>query len=195
MQLSSQTVYTSIIIFLTQATLALQSSVPRACPPSNTILPATLTQAIPFYSLATSYPRAITSDQNPSTVSQIRNTLALYPLAIDGKNFAALSLVFTPDVVANYSAPLNVLTGLATVQATLQQSLMYVDTQHSYGTQVIEVLARGCTAKSVTYFTASHFGRGKYSGQVGRNWCFSIVLFYYFLEACRPFMPINRAIE
>jgi hypothetical protein len=33
----------------------------------------------------------------------IRNTLAHYPLAIDGKRFSDLSLVFTPDAVANVS--------------------------------------------------------------------------------------------
>lgn len=33
----------------------------------------------------------------------IRNTLAHYPLAIDGKQFSDLSLVFTPDAVANVS--------------------------------------------------------------------------------------------
>jgi hypothetical protein len=33
----------------------------------------------------------------------IRNTLAHYPLAIDGKQFSDLSLIFTPDAVANVS--------------------------------------------------------------------------------------------
>lgn len=33
----------------------------------------------------------------------IRNTLAHYPLAVDGKQFSDLSLVFTPDAVANVS--------------------------------------------------------------------------------------------
>ena len=180
---------TAVVIFLTHAILTLQSN---TCP-SNSTLPASLTQAIPLFSLATSYPRAISRNQDPSKISQIRQTLALYPLAIDGKNFAALSRVFTPDVVANYSAPLNVLTGLSTVQATLEQSLMYVDTQHSYGTQVIEVLEGGCTAKSVTYFTANHFGKGKYYGQV----CLEIVVLHFptsvnlAIEHSKPF-PVPR---
>ena len=33
----------------------------------------------------------------------IRNILAHYPFAIDGKQFSDLSLVFTPDAVANVS--------------------------------------------------------------------------------------------
>ena len=39
-------------------------------------------------------------------------------------------------------------------------------TQHSYGTQVIEIESGGCDAKAVTYFTATHFGRGVYLGEV-----------------------------
>lgn len=171
MHLLSANMLTSFVFILTHAILTLQSYAPNACP-LNSTLPANLSQAIPFFSLATSYSRALGPNQGPSTISQIRQTVALYPLAIDGKNFAALSLVFTPDVVANYSAPLNVLTGLSTVQATLKQSLMYTDTQHSYGTQVIEVLEGGCTAKSVTYFTATHFGKGKYYGQVCQGMVF-----------------------
>lgn len=50
----------------------------------------------------------------------IQNTLALYPFAIDSKDFGLLNQVFTQDIVANYSAPLNVLTGLAEVQNVLQ---------------------------------------------------------------------------
>jgi len=51
----------------------------------------------------------------------IQNTLATYPLAIDSKDFGLLSEVFTADVVANYSAPLNILSGLTQVETVLQQ--------------------------------------------------------------------------
>jgi len=51
----------------------------------------------------------------------IQNTLAIYPLAIDSKDFALLDQVFTDDVVADYSAPLNVLSGLTQVETVLQQ--------------------------------------------------------------------------
>ena len=130
-----------------------------------TIAKGNITAAIPLYSLPTSYPASLIA-QNPIFENQIRDTLAHYPLAIDGKNFAALDLVFTQDVVANYSAPLNVLTGLATVISTLKASLAPVTTQHALSTQLIEILAGGSGARSVTYFTASHFGQGDYLGQV-----------------------------
>ncbi|KAF6231655.1 hypothetical protein HO173_010187 [Letharia columbiana] len=122
-----------------------------------------VTAAIPFYSLPTTYPLSLTP-QNPTIENQIRNTLAHYPLAIDGKNFAALDLVFTQHVVANYSEPLGVLTGLPAVVSALESSLSPVGTQHAFSTQVIEILAGEVEAR--TYYTASHFGQGDYYGQV-----------------------------
>ncbi|KAJ7888565.1 hypothetical protein B0H14DRAFT_2692997 [Mycena olivaceomarginata] len=95
----------------------------------------------------------------------IRTTLGHYPLSIDGKNFEALALVFAADAVANYSAPLNVLTPLATIRAVLASSLEKVTTQHALSTQVIEVLSES-EAFSVTYYTATHFGTGVYEGEI-----------------------------
>lgn len=94
---------------------------------------------------------------DPIAIEAIRNTLALYPFAIDGKNFDALSRVFADDAAANYSAPLNVLTPLSTIKDSLRSSLACVHTQHQYGTQLIDVLSP-LTAESITYFRAAHFG-------------------------------------
>lgn len=120
---------------------------------------------IPPSSLPIAYPNSLTA-QNPIIDLQIRNTLAHYPLAIDGKIFSALSLIFTPDVIANYSAPLGVLTGLTTVKSTLEASLASVRTQHALSTEVIEILEGETTARSLTYVTATHFGVGAYYGEV-----------------------------
>ena len=128
-------------------------------PPSNA------TVLVEFFSLPVSY-SAASLPADPTVQLQIRNTLALYPLAIDGKNFGALNRIFTSDVVANYSAPLNVITGLLNLQAVLNASLFSVTTQHSFATQIIDVLEGNCKAKSITYFTATHFGQGDYYGQV-----------------------------
>lgn len=119
----------------------------------------------PPSSLPTVYPSSLTV-QNPALELQIRNTLSHYPLAIDGKNFPALSLVFTQDVVANYSAPLGVLTGLASVISTLEASLAPVNTQHALSTQVVEILDGEMEAMTLSYFTATHFGMGTYYGEV-----------------------------
>ncbi|KAJ5960016.1 uncharacterized protein N7479_007166 [Penicillium vulpinum] len=99
------------------------------------------------------------------TIEAIRNTLAIYAFAIDGKDFGALDKVFTSDAVANYSAPLNVLTPLSTIKSVLGTSLACVTTQHHLGTQRIDVLSP-ITAKSVTYFRAAHFGKGDLENEV-----------------------------
>ena len=124
--------------------------------------PLTGTAVIPAFDLPTLLANAPwTAD--PAIVETIRTTLALYPLAIDGKNFAALDELFTPDAVANYSAPLNVLTPLSTIESVLESSLAPVTTQHAFATQLINVLSP-VSAFSVTYYTATHFGRGPFLG-------------------------------
>lgn len=130
-------------------------------------LPNTSAPTEPF-ALPAAY-AAAALPQDPTAQSQIRNTLALYPLSIDSKNFAALDRVFTCDVVANYSAPLNVIIGLSHLQEVLSESLFHVTTQHSFATQAIDVPDEGGEAKSLTYFTATHFGQGDFSGQVRFN--------------------------
>lgn len=102
---------------------------------------------------------------DPSDLEAIRNTLAYYPLAIDGKNFAALGRVFTHNAIANYSTPLGVLTPLSTIISALKASLAVVMTQHSYGTQVISIVSP-VSAISITYFTATHFGTREHIGQL-----------------------------
>ncbi|KAJ7213438.1 hypothetical protein GGX14DRAFT_618668 [Mycena pura] len=107
----------------------------------------------------------VPSHPDPAATELIRTTMGHYPLSIDGKNFTALALVFAADAVANYSAPLGVLTPLETIQAVLESSLEKVTTQHALSTQVIELLSEG-EAFSVTYFTATHFGVGVYEGEI-----------------------------
>ena len=128
-------------------------SSPQPAPATN------LTAAIPLYALPTTYPLSL-SPQNPVAENQIRDTLAHYPLAIGGKNFAGLDLVFTPDVVANYSEPLGVLTGLSSVISTLEASLAPVTTQHALSTQVIEILEGGNRARSDILYGVSFWARG-----------------------------------
>lgn len=103
-------------------------------------------------------PSNLSGSQIDQTTSSIRSTLALYPLAIDGKNFPALSTVFAPNAAANYSSPLNVLSPLPGIEKGLKESLECVNTQHSLGTQAVRVLNEDY-AVSVTYYTAVHVGR------------------------------------
>lgn len=113
------------------------------------------TDPINLHKLPTEFPP--TTSVNVASTETIRNTLALYPFAIDGRNFDALSNVFAPDAVANYSAPLNVLTPLSNIQDGLRTSLACVTTQHHFGTQLIDI-ASPDIAQSITYYRAAHFG-------------------------------------
>ncbi|KAL4928625.1 nuclear transport factor 2 family protein [Aspergillus undulatus] len=133
---------------------------PTPNPPIDT---DTDTAPIPLHDLPTLFSPPSTVDS--LATETIRKTLSLYPFAIDGKNFAALDRIFTEDAVANYSAPLGVLSPLSSIQETLGQSLKCVTTQHSLGTQLIDVIGPW-HARSVTYYTAAHFGRGELSDQV-----------------------------
>lgn len=141
------------------------------------ISPAVLAMAafpapIPFASLPSLFsPDADLSLPDPIIESQIRNTLALYVFSIDSKNFTALSSVFHPDAVANYSEPINVISGLPEIMETLEASLArFAGTQHSYGTQAIQVDDAGSCARVITYYTAAHFGKGQAEGQVWEFW-------------------------
>jgi len=131
---------------------------------TNSSLSLTGTLPIPLFSLPTLVP-------DPSfrpdvyDLEAIRNTLAHYPLAIDGKNFPSLSLVFATDAAADYAAPLGVLTPLSTIEAELEAALAPVTTQHLFGTQVIDILSP-ISAFSLTYYTATHFGVGVYYGEI-----------------------------
>ena len=75
------------------------------------------------------------------------------------------------------------LTPLSAVAEALQQSLAPVTTQHAYGTQVVELLGqREREARSVSYFTATHFGMGVYEGQVSGPFRFAFVFLFSFKE-------------
>lgn len=113
--------------------------------------------SIELSSLASGFKPEIYTDAG--TIEAIRNTLAIYAFAIDGKDFDSLSNVFATNAVANYSAPLDVLSPLSTIQSVLSSSLACVTTQHALGTQRIDVISP-VTAKSVTYYHATHFGKG-----------------------------------
>lgn len=132
--------------------------------PATPVLDASFTTPVPFFSLPTIFPEP-TAPQNPVDFIQIRNTINLYPLAVDGKNYGALGEVFTPNVVANLSQG-GLIHGLPALEGAIGASFVHVTTQHQLGTQYIDIIKGGCQAKSVTYFTATLLGTGKFYGQV-----------------------------
>jgi hypothetical protein len=145
-----------LLALIAFAGLSLSTAVADLSPPLGTA-------PIPLSLLADDFvPHA---GEDATVVEAIRNTLALYPFAIDGKNFDALDKVFAQNAFANYSVPLNILTPLSNIQSALAASLKCVTTQHLYGTQLIDSVSP-TVVESVTYYRAAHFGSGQATAQV-----------------------------
>ena len=168
MQFNSRRVVTVLLsLFLLATSTATTSESTYSTTPNPLSCPNFSPGPEPLYNLATDFPTPIAVD--PVTIEAIRQTLALYPFAIDGKNWASLARIFTTDARANYSDPLGVLNGTDQIISVLTQSLsMFVSTQHLYGTQYIEVCS-GSSAVSVTYYRAAHFFAPIVSGTTAVN--------------------------
>lgn len=94
---------------------------------------------------------------DPVSIESIRNTLALYPFAVDGRNWPALSRIFASNARANYSEPLGVSNGVDNITQSISAGISnFAATQHRYGTQYINICSLN-SAISVTYYEASHF--------------------------------------
>lgn len=102
-------------------------------------------------------PQKISKFTDLADTEEIRQTLSQYAFSIDSRDFNALSDVFATDAVANYSAPLGVLNGLAAIETTLSAALaQFPGTQHQLGTQRIRLCEKD-TAISATYYRAAHY--------------------------------------
>ena len=99
---------------------------------------------------------------DPYVITAITQKLALYDIAIDTKNFSALSGVFTVDVVPNVATvPIK---GLAAYEAFLQADLEGSRTKHTTDTVFVSNI-EPYTARSISYSDAIYFGRGSALGQ------------------------------
>lgn len=115
---------------------------------------------VPISQLPSHFPRQkITNSATLTDIEDIRQTIAEYAYIIDGRAFDSLPSIFTPDAVANYSAPLGALRGIDAIKSTLSASLaQFPGTQHLLGTQRIRICDKN-SAISATYFQATHFLR------------------------------------
>lgn len=111
-----------------------------------------------FSELPAYFPRPkISKLTEVADTEEIRQTLSQYAFSIDGRDFSALSDVFATNAVANYSAPLGILNGLAAIETTLSAALsQFPGTQHQLGTQRIRLCGKD-TAISATYYQAAHY--------------------------------------
>ncbi|RYP86972.1 hypothetical protein DL769_000615 [Monosporascus sp. CRB-8-3] len=105
---------------------------------------------------------------NPIDYFAIKNTLSLYCIALDSKDFGLLEQVFTEDVDAKY--PFATLKRLRNLADAIQKRLAPITSQHALTTQTVSIAADGKTAEAVTYFTGIHFGQGSWKGQEVTVW-------------------------
>ena len=99
---------------------------------------------------------------DPYVIQAITQKLSLYDIAIDTKNFSALSSTFADDVVANV-APFPI-EDLASYEAFLEDDLALSKTQHTT-TTVFAYDIETSSAKSISYSDAVYFGQGSALGQ------------------------------
>lgn len=113
---------------------------------------------IAFLALPAYFPhQRISKLTDLADIEEIRQIISQYAFSIDGRDFDALSEVFAMDAVADYSAPLGVLNGLAAIETTLSAALsQFPSTQHQLGTQRIRLCEKN-TAISATYYRAAHY--------------------------------------
>ena len=91
-------------------------------------------------------------------VTAIQQTLALFPLAIDLKQFDLLDAVFAPDAVANFTGH-SVSVGLPAIKTYLSAGLAGLASQHNLGTLYINQTGSD-TATSYNWLQGTFFGTG-----------------------------------
>jgi hypothetical protein len=107
------------------------------------------------FDIAAQFPAPVITDA--TSIEAIRQTLAVYAFAIDGRNFEQLRRVFATNARANYSDPIGVVNGIQEIIDKVTPGLLnFASTQHLYGSQHIDICSL-TKAVSVTYFQASHF--------------------------------------
>ena len=107
--------------------------------------------------------------QTTSLVS-IQQTLALFAVAVDTKNYALFSSVFTPNVTANFSTPgTENIQGISQLTEILSQNLTGLISQHSLSTLQVNFTSQ-TVATSVQYLVGTFFGQGNLTGQTLSNY-------------------------
>lgn len=104
-----------------------------------------------------------------SAIVDIQQTLALFPILLDGGRLDELHQVFTRNVTADLGVPgFTNLTGLDMLIASLAH-FRNLSSQHAYTTQYVNLTGIN-SATATTYFNGFFFGKGNFSGQVFTNY-------------------------
>lgn len=88
---------------------------------------------------------------------EIQQILAKFPISVDAKNYTMLSEVFTADGIFEADLPTGPLQGLTTIEDWLLGALNNTLSQHSLGTQYIDI-HDSHSADAITYFIATVVG-------------------------------------
>ena len=96
------------------------------------------------------------------SLESIRQTLGLFPIAIDSKQYGLLSQVFTPSATASFTE--QPIQGLGNITLFLTRSLAGLTSQHELSSLYINQTASD-RATSTNYLQGNFFGEGDAAGQ------------------------------
>ncbi|KAH6696847.1 hypothetical protein F5X68DRAFT_238134 [Plectosphaerella plurivora] len=98
----------------------------------------------------------------------IRNCIARYCVGVDLGDWDLFSSAFHEDVSVKFPAPTGLIHGIGAVLPAVQAMVTKFNTQHTLGTQIIELTGEE-TAKATTYVTTVIFGQGEQNGKHATN--------------------------
>ena len=110
---------------------------------------------------------ALSNTPSAADVTGIQQTLGLFSVAIDLKQFDLLGAVFAPNATANFTGH-SVSVGLPAITSYLTRGLTGLKTQHDLGTLYINMTGPA-TATSYNWLQGTFFGTGSASGQTLSN--------------------------
>ncbi|KAK5997590.1 hypothetical protein PT974_02953 [Cladobotryum mycophilum] len=100
-------------------------------------------------------------------IVNVKNIVNLYPRAVDRPDYSLFSVIFTCDVVVDYSASgVPITNGISAFVDSLSSSRTAKNytTQHHLGSQYVNVTSTS-TASATSYIIATFFGHGDLEGQ------------------------------
>lgn len=104
------------------------------------------------------------SHPSADVLASVQQTLNLFPIAIDNKNFSILNQVFTTDAFAAFQ-PDQPQYSLQNITGWLELFLSNVTSHHSLGGLYV-TQENPCEATAISYLQGSFFGRGPATGQM-----------------------------
>lgn len=118
-------------------------------------------------SCLTSAEYALVNNPSAEDVTGIQQSLGLFAVAIDLKQFDLLDVVFSANATANFTGH-SVIVGVSTIKAYLSKGLAGLKSQHNLGSLYINMTGPD-KATSYNWLHGTFFGTGNASGQTFSN--------------------------